>query len=440
MPQPYDFTIDLPMSSPSDSIMRGLNLANVAENIKANRLTAQMNKEKHDLAVRNAKDMQLALRNLSANPSPTAIAETIIKYPALSEELSRANTMLNDSQKQSKIDQASRIYAALSADKPEIALGLASEYEQAYSNAGKKQEAAGMKVLRELMENSPQSAKTSTGLYLSAAMGPENFVETFSSLNAERRERNLDESKLTKAQAEAKKAAISANYAESMAAIDLKKKGYDIFKIQEDVKIAKDNQKIATLNAEINRQNNELKRDELKLKREQMIRKRDEDTRNKIAELESARLNIDNMLNTGDRILQTPVNVIEAAAGPLDSVTWTVRPDTANFEELIENFDSQSFMAQIPVMRGLGALSNNEGAKLSASLQNINLRQSPEQLIKNVQEAQRLMLKARSNLAKKYGLPDSIPDRPDLKAPDLENDSDVPTVDTSGFKVLGVRG
>ena len=69
-------------------------------------------------------------------------------------------------------------------------------------------------------------------------------------------------------------------------------------------------------------------------------------------------------------------------------------------------------MAQIPKMKGTGALSEGEGKKLQASLQNFSLKQSPERLIDNMKEAQRLILKGRSNLAKKYGVPDAVPDTP----------------------------
>ncbi|MCY1183802.1 hypothetical protein D9M73_244500 [compost metagenome] len=80
-------------------------------------------------------------------------------------------------------------------------------------------------------------------------------------------------------------------------------------------------------------------------------------------------------------------------------------------------------------MKGLGALTEAEGAKLQSSLANLSLRQSPAKILENVREAQRLMLKARSNLSDKYGVPDTIPDRPALESQPA----------SSGFKVLGVE-
>ena len=121
------------------------------------------------------------------------------------------------------------------------------------------------------------------------------------------------------------------------------------------------------------------------------------------------------MLNTADRILKTPIGVIGSAAGPVSSRMPTLSQDTADFEALVETLGSQSFIAQIPNIKGMGALSNAEGEKLQAALQNFSLRQSPERLLENVKEAQRLVMKARKNMTARSGLPETIPDTPDVR-------------------------
>ena len=114
--------------------------------------------------------------------------------------------------------------------------------------------------------------------------------------------------------------------------------------------------------------------------------------------------------------------------------------DVQNFKALIENLDSQSFMAQIPNMKGLGSLSDAEGKKVSSSLQNLNnLRQDAKPLIAKAREAQRLILKGRRNLAKQYGVPDTIPDRPNLQVKTPLPQGDMPPIPTGGFRVIGVE-
>jgi len=133
---------------------------------------------------------------------------------------------------------------------------------------------------------------------------------------------------------------------------------------------------------------------------------------------------MDNLLNTADRALQgwgrtkdgkvdvtKPKGYVESATGPISTRLPTLSQETADFEELIETLGSQAFLSQVEKMRGLGALTEREGAALRAALTNLSLRQSPERLGQNLLEAQRLILKARNEVANKFGVK-AEPDRP----------------------------
>ena len=372
--------------------------------------------------------LQNDLANIMADRSPTAsdYAQLTLKYPGMQKQFKQSWDMLKEEQKETRVKQASEVYAALSADKPEIAKDLLAEQVEAAKNSGNERGAKSAQVMLDLIEMNPDTAKTSVALRLATMMNPDKFTETFTKLETNRRTTAGEGAALTKAQAEADKAATAADFAESTAVMDLQKKGWDITKIQQDIQVAKDNKKIALMNADLRKQQLEIDRDnsasrresnllrqrELEIKLKEMKSKRDERINVKSAEVEAARGNIDNMVNTLDRVVQTPLNVIENATGPVDRWLPTTRKATADFEELISTIDAQSFLAQIPQMKGMGALSDSEGKKLAAALQNFSLRQSPERLIENVREAQRLLTKARKNLAQRYGVPDTIPDTP----------------------------
>jgi hypothetical protein len=90
----------------------------------------------------------------------------------------------------------------------------------------------------------------------------------------------------------------------------------------------------------------------------------------------------------------------------------TASQAVADFEALVETLGSQAFLAQIPKMKGSGALSEKEGDKLQASLQNLSLKQSPDQLKKSVTEAMRLLEKGRATAAERAGLPSTPRDVP----------------------------
>lgn len=173
------------------------------------------------------------------------------------------------------------------------------------------------------------------------------------------------------------------------------------------------------LERQLAKETNQLKQQELQLKLEETKQKMADAQRQKEvvanekdAGLESARMNVDNMLNTVARVSKTPAYIVDNATGPIDQMLPTLKQGTADFEELVNTLGSQAFLSQIPLIKGMGQLSNAEGEKLQASLQNFSLRQSPERLKENLAEAQRLLLKARSNIAKQYGKPESKPDVP----------------------------
>jgi hypothetical protein len=410
MAQPFNYMLNVP--DPTQSVMGGVQNALNIGNMMSQRNLAEQKALDLQKARETQIQMETDLGTLSQNPTPSALASMMVKYPSLSENFKRTYDVLSTEQKDSRLGQATQVYAALQSGKPEIAQQLLTEQAAAYRNSGQEREAKTLEDLGVLIKTSPETAKTSTGLFLASAMGPDKFTETFTKLQGEQRDAELQPSKLTESQAKAQKAAVEAKFAESGAVLDLQKKGWDITKIQEDIKIAKQNAGIAAMNAQIAREGNQIKREENQLKLQDMVQKRDEAVRTKAADLESARTNMDNMLNTADRILKTPIGVIGSAAGPVSSRMPTLSQDTADFEALVETLGSQSFMAQIPNIKGMGALSNAEGEKLQAALQNFSLKQSPERLLENVKEAQRLVMKARKNMTARAGLPETIPDTP----------------------------
>lgn len=424
MAQPFNYSLDVktPFEASMQGVQSALGLANAIDAGKiagqqSQLLTAQTSANEalaaqRRLETKTAQALQVDLGKLATNPTPAAIASVMVKYPALAEQLKTTYTTLSTEQQNARVGQASQIYAALRAGKADIAKQIVADQSAAYRNSGMETEAKQLEALGKLIEVSPETAVTSTGLFLSAAMGAEKFTENFTKLESERRAQEKAPAELTEAQAKAAKAATEAKFAESKAVADLEKVGWETTKLQEDIKIAKENQKIAAATLALQRANTDLSRKELGIRIDELKLKRDEAVRAKASEVESARSTMDNMLNTADRVLATPLDVVGSAAGPVSSRMPTTSQATADFEELVGTLSSQAFLAQVPTMKGLGALSNAEGEKLQAALQSFSLRQSPERLLANVREAQRLILKARASLSKKYGVPETIPDTP----------------------------
>ena len=413
MVQPINYLEQLQQPDITGSFVGGLQAGGA---IRQQQAAEQAASDAQALKAQYAADLQEYL----GKPTARAAAAMTAKYPQQREAFKQAWDMQSKDQQDANFRAGTQVYSAIQSGRTDVAAKVLDENIAAMENSG--QDASALKTIRETLERDPTMTGAQIGLTLSS-LEPDRWAK----VATEMRESEQAPFELTEKQAKAQKAAVDAKFAESMAVQDLAKKGWDITKIQNDIGVSRQNSQIAAMNANIKRETNDLKRQELQQKVQSAQVKRDAEVLEKVAQAETGRAAIDNMLNSADRILKTPVGVISSAAGPISSKLPTLSSDTADLEELITTMASQAFMAQIPNLKGMGALSNAEGEKLQSSLQNLSLRQSPERLIENVQEAQRLMLKARSTLADRYGVPDVMPDRPTIDAQPA----------SSGFRVLG---
>ena len=429
MPQPFNYMLPDPSASVMQGVQQGLGIAQMKGQIDAQRQMQEANTlvlaEKQRVA-EQTKLLQADLALASQNPTHSMLASMIVKYPQLSEQLKRGYDVQSGERQKAGIQQATQVYAALQSGKPEVAQQLLLEQSEAYANSGMEQEAKTAKVIAEMVKLNPAAALTSAGLMLAATMGPEKFTESFTSLQNEQRNAAKAPAELSEAQSKASKAAVDSKYAESNAVKDLEKKGWDIFKIQEDVKIAKENARIAAASAGLAREGNDLKRQELGLKIDEMKRTRDETVRTRMSELTTMRSGIDNSLNTIDKVLKNPEldNILGSVQGSdyyPHTMASMINPmsdsdERADALALVETVQSQAFLNNLMEAKAKGAtfgsLTEKEGARLEAYVSNLRRKQSPKQFKASLTEAQRLLLKSRATASKLYGVPDTIPDTP----------------------------
>ena len=302
--------------------------------------------------------------------------------------------------------------AALAAGKPEIAAQLVEERADAARNSGRENDARAFGTWATIMRDAPDAAGETLERWLAILPGGGAVLEATGKARTEARAEAAFGPEQRKRMAEAESAAVAARFAESKAVSGLQLTAAQIAGLALDADIKRQNVAIAGMNARLAGEGNDLKRQELALKVAEMQDKRDTTARERVGELNAARGNIDNFLNTASRALNTPMGVIGSAAGPVSARMPTVSQSTADFEALIETLGAQSFLSQIPNIKGMGQLSNAEGEKLQSALQSLSLRQSPERLVENIREAQRLMVKARGNIEARYGSAPSVPDTP----------------------------
>lgn len=319
--------------------------------------------------------------------------------------------MTQEGQKR-ELDFASGVSSAYLAGKPDVAKQALLSKAQAMRNSGNEQRAQELESIAEIGMIRPEVGLKAMVPMIAQLPEGKQVIENIFAAQKITGEVRKGEAEASEAESKAASAATAAKFSESRAIMDLRMSEEQIKKWAADTDIARQNVKIAAMNAATAREGNAIKREEMQLKLGEAVRERDDKLRTKYAEVESARSSMDNMLNTAQRILNTDRKVIENATGPISSKLPTLREGSADFEALVETLGAQSFIAQIPALKGTGQLSNAEGDKLQAALQNLSLKQSPDRLVSNVKEAVRLIEKARKNVSDKYGVPNTQPDVP----------------------------
>lgn len=453
---PINYALDV--QQPFQAAMQGYQAGAAIRNDQqqqADRAQAMaLQQQQQQQAFAAAQAQQQAMQRLMANPNPTAqdYAAATVAIPGMREQFKQAHEMRGAEQAKSDLGHVSQVYAALSQNQPEIATQLLNERAAALRNSGREDDAKHLDVMAQVAQQSPAMARTMAGLYLSSVPGGDKVIEGVTKLGGEQRsqdqapadlrKKNADatsaeataavapitaQADADKKVADAKTAQATAKYAEPAALIDLQKKGWDIEAIKADMAYKKEANRIATMHAVAAKEGNALKAEELRMKIREAQQKLDESVRTKAADAESGAASIDNMLNTVERLkknkgLNDVIGSFEGsdfyptqlAAGinALNPLGGASGDDRADAIALVETLGSQAFMAQIPAMKGTGALSEREGDKLQSSLQNLSRKQSEAQFRANLDEAQRLMKKARENISKRSGVPLAGPDTP----------------------------
>lgn len=417
---PIDYMSSLPQVDIGRSIASGLQLGSAIR--QQSQEAAQL-----QAAARAKLQYQQDIAAVSANPSAKAYADLALKYPQQREAYKQAWEQIDESQRKSQGETAMKTAFALESGNTEVAKKVIQDRIAALDNSN--QDSTQEKSILSAIDSNPTAVKSELLRWAAFTQDPTKFAENFGKLGDESRKQAMAPAELRQAnataagtEADAVTKGVTAKYANQNALIDYEKKGWDIKALKSDMEFKRESNRIAAINAAANREGNGLKREELKLKLQEAQMAFDDKVRGKAADVESGVGNIDNMMNTIERIKKNPS--LNSVLGSLEgkdfypnTILGTANPfgdgdQRADAIKLIDTLGSQAFLSQIPNIKGMGALSNAEGAKLEAAFQNLSRAQSEKQFRETLDEATRLLNKGRQSVSKRYGVPVGTPDTP----------------------------
>lgn len=171
-------------------------------------------------------------------------------------------------------------------------------------------------------------------------------------------------------------------------------------KLYSDIDAKREENRIKAMEAAAQKETNALKRQELEQKIATSKQELAQKTQDRAAAGESAQATFDNMTQTVNNVLTHAG--LSSAVGLSSAFPTVAGSNAADFEAVLETLKSQQFLAGVQAMKGSGALSDAEGAKIQNAISNLSLKQSEPAFRKSLETTLELINAAKARASKQY--------------------------------------
>jgi hypothetical protein len=356
--------VNYQFADPAAAILNGLKTG-----VAINEL--QFQQQQQQAAMAQAQRQQADLQALAMNPNATHAdyAAVMTKYPGIAENLGKAFQTLNQAQQQNLIDFGSRVYAAALSGNTDLAANLLEQRAKADpAKADQYTQMAGM------MRQNPSAARMIAGLNLGAAMGPDKFATAFQNFGTEARAEQLQPLTVAKATGDAQEALAKGGAAQTTVDLANQKTGEEILSSQAQRQVAAFNAQIAAANSETERGRLTLERDKFIQEQKQKNYDIGQDAQDKFNHLSSSLDLVHNI--QADLGNWWNFNGVGSVGGKLAALIPGT--DAKDFRAKVDTLKSQQFLNQAKDLKGMGALSDAEGARIERAVASLDTDQSPQ--------------------------------------------------------------
>jgi hypothetical protein len=396
MAQPFSYMLNVPdpAAAVTGGLQQGVQLASMME--RADLISAQKRQTELENAALRAKaqlqaDQQAAIKAFYDLPSNLRTADDYERLTATlpkeqAENIRAGFEAKSKEQQRQELLFGGRVFSALRSGDRETANTLLRQRAEASRNAGDEANARAYENAAEMAAISPDQAELFVGTTLSALPGGKDFINNVAAQSEMRTSEAMAPGKIAKAVAEGKTAEIIAATEQKMRDAEIALKGAQgtAAKAAAGASYASAKRTLRDI-----QHIDAMEPGQVALLAAQ--------TQSELAEAAKKRGEggASGALDAGQRVLDTvsslrgmgggSFKVLGDIAGPVQAKLPTLKGPSADAESAIETLKSQVFLQQIKNMKGMGALSEKEGDKLTASVANLSLTQSPERLQKNIE-------------------------------------------------------
>jgi hypothetical protein len=307
---------------------------------------------------------------------PEKIALASIQYPEIAEALKMSTGLKSDLQNQSALGFTRSLALADPASRPAIYEARIKEIEDRGGDATHTKQS-----YQDYQANPEAEARSVISYW--AGIDPKGY-QAFADERKAEAKANLESQKMAAEESRFNRSEAGKNSRAALTAGDRAlTRELDVLKAKQGAEM------------------NDLKRAELGLKIQDKQAKLDQGKIERKKEVDTATANIDASIASAEKLLSHPG--FSSAVG-LSSVLPT-RPgsDSADFEAELDSFNAKTFLSNVSQMKGLGALTEAEGAKITAAAGAVKKDMSEKALRKNLETMKDGMEKAKQRIQKMYG-------------------------------------
>ena len=407
MVQPINYMLDV--QNPIQTAMTGLTQGmQIGQFMQA--------KEQAEREAIQKQQMQEDLSAFASKPNKTHddYANIMARHPSLAEDFKRSYDVLDAGRQQATFKTTSRIYAALSGGQPNVAKSILENEALGYENAGDKTTADQMRTLAAMAETDPEGLLTISGLTL-ASTTPSQFKDVLGALNQNEltpEEINLKKAQTDKTKAEAEKTETeNLWYGDKTQAeinnLESQVEDRQTGRVLEQQKMQLQNDQFyAKLDQDQQQFYENLNQEERKIAQTVFnVKEKPEQRMERLEKVEgfaTAARNAAEGSKLAAQLANDAKALNESTGGYWNRAMRNVPgTDEYNFDQKLETMKSKIFLAQVDQMRGLGALTESEGAALKASIASINPNQDPRVVQQSLTEVAKQLSKAAQSANKK---------------------------------------
>ena len=162
----------------------------------------QMKVAEYKKAQAKQQEFQSALANLGDKPSLQDYEKIMARFPQLGSAVKENYERLNTKQKQSALNSATQVLAALQGKNKDVAKSLLEKQALAAENVGDTAAADAARVMMQQIDMEPSAARNAAALSVAAAAGPEQFASIYEKISQVGRENELQPGALAKQEVE----------------------------------------------------------------------------------------------------------------------------------------------------------------------------------------------------------------------------------------------